>query len=281
MSNSDDFQKTIKYPVSLTGTNLGSGRPTTIKLSPSDHDSGISFYLNNGEYYKTIPVNCHDVSDIVYSTNLLGDKVSVYTIEHLLSSLHAHRIDNIKITVMGDNEIPIFDGSSLYYYNLIYTAGIENQDKYRKYTIVNESVRIEEDNRWIQIDPYDGLVIDITIDFPYKTIGRQNLVYDVFKSDYYNEVAMARTFGFHRTIKTLRKQGFFKGGDITNAIIINDDGSVLNPPLRWPDEFVRHKLLDMIGDIYVNGPIKGYITSYCSGHKLNNKLMRVINERFG
>lgn len=274
-----EYQQTIKHQVSVSGVTLNSGNLVTVKLSPAPVDHGILFYLNNGKCYSTIETNSCSISDCVYSTNTTNGHAIIHTIEHLLSALHSLRIDNIKITVIGDDEIPIMNGSSEQYYYLLQAAGTELQTHYRNYIQVPDKTKVRNGDKWICIEPYDGLVIDVTIDFPHPLIGAQRFVFDVFNDDYYKEIAKARTFGFYDYIKKMQDNGYFKGGDINTAIIL-DETSILSSPLKWENEFVRHKTLDLIGDLYVGGAIKGYVKSYCSGHELNNKLMRKIDEKF-
>lgn len=273
------YQQTIKHQVSVSGIALNSGKPVTVRLSPAPVNHGILFYLNDGKCYSTIESNSCSISDCIYSTNITNGHAVIHTIEHLLSALHALKIDNIKITVIGDDEIPIMNGSSEQYYYLIQTARSELQTDYRKYIQITDYIKIEDGDKWICIEPYDGLVVDVTIDFPHPLIGVQRMLFDVFNDNYYKEISKARTFGFYDYIKKMQSNGYFKGGNINTAIIL-DETSVMSSPLKWKDEFVRHKVLDLIGDLYVGGAIKGYVKSYCSGHELNNKLMRKIDEKF-
>ena len=272
------YQQTIKYPATLTGNALNSGLPVTIKISPAPPNSGIRFFPAFGHKYGVIKSNCYNINSCILSTNISNDQETIRTIEHLLSALHANHIDNADITLSGGNEIPMFDGSAEPLYHLIRSAGLQIEDEPRKYIEVSEPITIYEPNKSIKIEPYDGLIIDCTISFDHPEIKTQRIIYDMDKYNYQEDVSRARTFGFYNQIKQLQERGYLKGGGIDSAIILNDT-DIINPPLRYDDEFVRHKLLDLIGDIYVNGAIKGYITSYCSGHCLNNKLMRVISER--
>lgn len=271
-------QQTIKYPVTITGYGLQSGNPTTCKISPAPANSGVVFYPINGSSYKSIQSRCDNVSQCVLSTDIGSGSNTVSTIEHLMSALHSLGIDNVDVTLSGGNEIPILDGSSSMWYTLLMSAGIVEQSEPRYYTQVSESVIINEDDKWIRIDPYDGLIINCTIKFDHPMIGEQNILWDMDTGSYYHDVSLAKTFGFEGHIMKMKAMGYLKGGDEDTAVVLNDDGTVRGS-LRYVDEFVRHKLLDLIGDVYINGPIKGFITSYCSGHDLNNKLMRAIDEQ--
>lgn len=236
------------------------------------------FFPASGGSYKSIQSRCDNVTQCVLSTDIGDGKGIISTIEHLMSALHALGIDNAKVTLSGGNEIPILDGSSSMWYTLLMSAGIVTLNKKRRYTQVTENVIISEGDKWVKIRPHDGLIIDCTIKFDHPMIGEQHIVWDMSRGSYYHDVSLAKTFGFESHIMKMKELGYLKGGDEDTAIILNDNGTVRGD-LRYFDEFVRHKLLDLIGDIYINGAIKGYITSYCSGHDLNSKLMKAIYEQ--
>jgi len=273
-----EHQQTIRYPVSITGVGLQSGDPVTLKISPAGVNTGISFFPASGKRFQPIYSGSTNITRCDLSTDIGNEYDTVSTIEHLLSALHALRIDNVNITLSGGNEIPILDGSARPFYHLLLSGCLNIQDKPRRYTQVARSVIIKDKKKWIKIDPCDDLIIDCTIKFDHPAIGEQNIIWKMHEDDYYWDISMARTFGFKDNLIKLREMGYLKGGDDQTAIILGKK-KVVNGALRCKEEFVRHKLLDLIGDIYVGGPIKGYITSYCSGHALNNRLMRKINEQ--
>ena len=266
-------QQTIQHKVSITGSTLHSGDNTHIVLSPASVDSGITFYLND-EQFHIIELSSREIIKTTLSTNVGIESVYVGTIEHLMSALHALGIDNIDITVNG-SEVPILDGSAIQFYNLIKSAGIKQQQKTRSYIVISDTISLSDKGSYIIVEPYDGFIVDMTIKFDHPIIGTQKLIYNSDIDDYGDIIAPARTFGVMNNIQIALKNGLLKGGSIDNAIIL-DHEKVINPPLRFTDEFIRHKILDFIGDIYVEGSIKGKFTVYCGGHELNNKIMRKI-----
>ncbi len=270
-------QQTIKHKVSITGTTLHTGDNATLVLSPGSVDNGIVFYKNSSTGRNIISLSAREVIKTSLSTNIGIPSSYVSTIEHLMSVLHILGIDNLDITVNG-NEIPILDGSAIQYYHLIKSAGIIKQNKTRSYIIINEPIRVQSNDSHILATPYDGFMVDMTIDFDHPVIGKQQRVYDRDNCDYETEIAPARTFGILSEIQHAVNAGLLKGGSIDNAIVL-DHQEVINPPLRYPDEFIRHKILDFIGDMYVDGSIKGWFDCHLNGHALNNDLMRKISKR--
>jgi len=260
-------QRTIKSPVSIQGISLFSGECTTIKLSPASPDNGIKFFTNARTIVNTS-------SSSVVNTTLSTNIDDVYTIEHLMSALHALHIDNVDISVQGDG-IPILDGSALQYYYLIKSAGCVEQDLEREYIRIKEKIVIRDTDKYVEITPYDGLLITMGIKFSHPCIGTQKYTFDLYKDDYEKEIAPARTFGFLKDLSNISE--LIKGASFDNAIVL-DHQEVVNTKLLYPDEFVRHKLLDFIGDIYIDGPILGKIDACCTGHSLNNHLMRKIKD---
>jgi len=258
-------QGTIKSPVTIQGVSLFSGENTTIKLSPASPNHGIRFFTNARTIINT---SSHSVTNTALSTNIND----VYTIEHLMSALHALHIDNIDVSVNGDG-IPILDGSALQYYHLIKSAGYVEQDKERKCVRVKEKIVIRDAEKYVEIEPYDGLIVTMGIKFSHPCIGNQQYTFDLYNDDYEKEIAPARTFGFLKDFQNI--SDIIKGASFDNAIVL-DHQEVVNTELLFPDEFVRHKLLDFIGDIYIDGPILGKINACCTGHSLNNHLMRKI-----
>jgi UDP-3-O-[3-hydroxymyristoyl] N-acetylglucosamine deacetylase len=273
----NNHQQTIKYPVSIQGISLHSGKISNIKISPAFPNTGIKFFLSSSKEKKILNLDASSVIDTTLSTNIGKDSCSTQTIEHLMSALHALQIDNVQITVQGDS-IPILDGSSIQYYHLLKSADIERQDQYRSFTTISKDIEIKNKNSFISMMPYDGLIIDMTIKFNNSYIGKQSYTFDLFdKNKYETDIAPARTFGVWDDIQIAIKAGLIKGGSLDNAIVINDDGIMNDNGLRFETEFVRHKILDFIGDIYINGPIKGYFEICCTGHGLTNQFMKKLN----
>ncbi len=272
------YQQTIKYPVSIQGISLHSGKISNIKISPAFPNTGIKFFLSSSKERKILNLNVSSVIDTTLSTNIGKDSCSTQTIEHLMSALHALQIDNVQITVQGDS-IPILDGSAIQYYHLLKSANIEQQDQYRSFITVSDNVELRTKDKFITMTPYDGLIVNMTIKFNNSYIGKQSYTFDLFgnSDNYETDIAPARTFGVWNDIQIAIKAGLIKGGSLDNAIVIDDNGVMNAEGLRFKTEFVRHKILDFIGDIYVNGPIKGYFEVCCCGHKLSNEFMKKLN----
>ena len=268
-------QRTIKYPVSIQGICLHSGNISTVRMTPSLSGTGIQFYLTSHKERKIINLNSSSIIDTTLSTNISESSCSVSTIEHLMSVLHALHIDNLQISVYGDG-IPILDGSSINYYNLIKSADYQEQYDDRSYITINKDIEYISDSGFIKMSPYDGLIIDMSIVFDNPYIGEQSFIFDFDKDDYEHDIAPARTFGIYEDIMKAIKMGLIKGGSMDNAVVINSDGIMNKEGLRYFNEFVRHKILDFIGDIYINGPIKGYFNVCCSGHKMTNEFMNIL-----
>jgi len=276
-------QHTIRFPVSIQGIGLHTGEYCTVKIAPSLPDSGITFYLNGGSR-RIFPSDIYSIINPVLSTNIGDTSASISTIEHLMACLHALQIDNVDITVSG-NEIPILDGSGRPFYRLLKSAEIIPQSAERKFIKVQEPKCIDTNGSYIYAEPCDTLHIRMRIDFDHPLIGVQETEFKMY-SRYFgmpwedcfkNIIAPARTFGFISQIEQAMKQGLIKGGSLDSAIVL-DDKQIFNPPLRMDDEFVHHKLLDFLGDIYVAGPILGFFDVCCTSHKLNNQLVRSILE---
>ena len=270
MLNTDN-SKTIKYRVSLHGISLRSGEYTKITLCPST-TQGITFYTNNISN-NIIPCSASSVIDTTFSTNLGADQISISTVEHLMSALHAYGIDCLDVTIDGDG-VPILDGSAKHFCNLIEAAGIKELDKPKKYITISHKISINGGCGDIIAYPFDGFQAKIIIDFDHPLIGTQTYFYNG-RCDYKHDIAPARTFIRLKDAQYLMNNGLIKGGTIDTAIVL-DDVSVINTELKWPDEFVRHKVLDFLGDIYMHGPIKGDFVCKCSGHKTNNELLQKI-----
>ena len=269
-------QYTIKHPVTIQGVSLHSGNQTTIKLTPAPPNTGIRFFLSCEHQRKTLKLSALSVIDTTLSTNIGIGTCSVSTIEHLMSALHALGIDNVEISIDGDS-IPILDGSAISFYHLIKSAGHKGQNGIRQYTTITKPIIVENGNSSIVATPYDGLLINMTIKFDHPCIGEQTYTFDMNTQDYGTDIAPARTFGILRDINKAIDAGLLKGGTPDNAIIL-DDKEVINTTLLFPNEFVRHKILDFIGDIYSDGAIKGRFDCCCCGHYLNNQLMREIHK---
>ena len=270
-------QRTLKRSMVLSGRGLHSGIKTGLILSPLPPDSGIIF--GNIADEETIPAHLDYVESTEYATALRKGNARANTIEHVLATLHAYRISNLLIKI--NNEVPIMDGSAADFCQLIEDAGIEEQDAELDEIIISKRYTIGEvaaDKKYIFIDPADTFTIQYTLNYP-NPVGRQEYTF-VFENEqsFKNQIAPARTFGFLKDIEALEKKGLAIGGRLDNFILL-DDEKIINTELRFPDEFVRHKILDLMGDLYLLGqPIRGKITANMTGHTQNCALLRLLRE---
>ncbi|MDD4731385.1 MAG: UDP-3-O-acyl-N-acetylglucosamine deacetylase [Desulfovibrio sp.] len=268
------LQTTIHSTVRCTGTGLHSGKQVGLTLRPATEDTGILFSVRNGSGSVFLTPAPELVVSTGLATTLGNGSESVSTVEHLMAAVRGMGIDNILIDVDG-RELPIMDGSAAPFVYLLKQAGLRTLNKPRKALAVKKPLLFEQDGKYIKASPYDGLYVDYTIEFAHPVIGRQNLSLDITPERFAGEVAKARTFGFLKEVEYLHANGLALGGTLDNAVVL-DDYAVLNSEgLRYEDEFVRHKLLDFIGDIAVlNRPLLGRFEIFASGHELNNKFMR-------
>ena len=266
-------QTTIKQRIHCAGVGLHSGKMVKLTMRPAAEDTGIVFHV-------ATPAGKRDITpapDVVIATGLattLGKEgVAVSTVEHLLAALRGLSIDNIHIDVEG-GEIPIMDGSAAPFIMLLGEAGVHVQSKPRKVLRIKAPVSFGHGDKFIKAEPYNGFQVDYTIAFPHPAIGTQRKVLDVTPKTF-SEVAKARTFGFLRDVEALQSRGLALGGSLDNAIVLDERGVLNQEGLRYADEFVRHKLLDFIGDMAMLPlPLQGRFTVSCSGHALNNEFLR-------
>ena len=275
------YQRSIKNEVSAIGVGLHSGNKVRIVLKPAKDDSGIIFKRTDIKGSTEIKVSPQAVKETRLSSTIGKDKFKISTVEHLMSALSALGVDNILIEVDGP-EIPIMDGSSISFIYLINSAVLLDQSKLKRFAVIKDVIKVEEDEKFAKFEPYRGFLVDFTIDFPHPAFKEENsrVEIDFFKDSYVNNISRARTFGFMQEVEYLRSNGLAQGGSLDNAIVL-DEYKILNDEgLRYSDEFVRHKILDAIGDLYMIGmPIIGKFTAYKSGHELNNKLLRLMLEQ--
>lgn len=271
-------QRTLKTLVRATGVGLHSGAKVTMVLRPAPVDTGIVFRRVDLDPPVDLPARPNGVGDTRMASTLQQGDAKLSTIEHLMSALAGLGVDNIYVDVDAA-ELPIMDGSAAPFVYLLQSAGIEEQNAAKKFIRIKKTVRVEEGDKWAQLDPYEGFKLDFSIIFNHPAVdqtGRQVSV-DFADNDYIREVARARTFGFMQDVEYMRANGLGLGGSLENAIVM-DEYRVLNSDgLRYNDEFVKHKVLDAIGDLYVAGhPILGAFSAFKSGHGLNNKLLRAV-----
>jgi two-component system nitrogen regulation response regulator NtrX len=270
-------QKTLKRSVVLSGQGLHSGMKAGLILSPLPPNSGIVF--GNITTSETIPAHIDYVESTDYATSLKYGQASAQTIEHFMAVLHAYHISNLQIKISG--EIPIMDGSSLDFCKLIEEAGIEEQEAEQDEIIINERYSVgeaSEKTKFISIEPHPTLTIKYLLNYP-QPVGKQAFTFTLKNSESFKSlIAPARTFGFLKEIEQLEKKGLASGGRLHNCILI-DDERIVNTELRFPDEFVRHKILDLIGDFYLLGkPIRGFVTAHMTGHSDNSALLKKIRD---
>ncbi|MFD1245213.1 UDP-3-O-acyl-N-acetylglucosamine deacetylase [Paralysiella testudinis] len=275
------LQRTLAKSISVTGVGLHSGERVRLTLHPAAENSGILFRRTDleGEQGQIIVLSPYLINDTRLSSTVVTDQgVRVGTIEHIMSALAAYGIDNILIELNAP-EIPIMDGSSLPFVYLLQDAGIVDQAAEKRFLRIKAPVEVREPDKWVRFEPYEGFKITLTIAFDHPVFNRskQTFTIDFAGQSYIDEIARARTFGFMQEVELMRSHNLGLGGNLNNAIVI-DDTDVLNPDgLRYADEFVRHKILDAIGDLYIAGhPIIGAFTGHKSGHAVNNALLRKI-----
>ena len=269
-------QHTLKDSVKFTDVGIHSGEPATIIINPAPINSGITFVRSDVKGLPKIKALWKNVSETRLCTTISNGSVKVSTIEHLMSALSACQIDNALITI-DNEEVPIIDGSAKEFTDSFVSVGIESQPYFRKELIILEEVEIRRGNRWVKLAPNSESKFSFEIDFDNSVIEKQYHKLTLNQEEYAKNIAAARTFGFYEEITQLKKLGFAKGGSLSNAIVVSDDKILNEEGLRFPNEFVRHKLLDAIGDMYLAGcPIRGEYVGNCSGHAMNNQLLRLL-----
>ena len=265
-------QRTLGGSLEFSGYGVHSALPVTLSIGPAPVNSGflITRQWDSGRTVGPVQVHYSRITRTTLCTTLdLGDSTSVATIEHVISALSGLGVDNAQITITGP-ECPILDGSAGRFADGILEVGLEIQPAMRRYIKIMRAIMVRNNDCFAALEPYNGRALDLEIDFDSKVIGRQRMIFDWSPRRYYNDVARARTFGFVRDAKILRQAGYALGSSLDNSITVHED-RILNPGgLRFEDEFVRHKLLDAVGDLALGGlPIYGKFRSYKGGHALN------------
>ena len=268
-------QRTLGKEVEIVGIGLHKGVPVKMKLEPLEADAGIIFYRVDAGV--TIPLVIENVVDTKMATVIGKDGVVISTIEHLLSALYAYGIDNLRVVIDND-EVPVLDGSSSGYCMLIEEAGIKELNKSKKAIKVKKEVEVTtEDGKRVTLKPSNRIIYDFEISFDHPSIGKQNFHFDYSIGEYKENISRARTFGFLHEVQYLRSIGLAQGGSMENAIVL-DQSKVLNPEgLRFDDEFVRHKILDAIGDMALLGyTMIGEYDAVAGSHHLNHLLTKEL-----
>jgi len=274
-------QRTLKDAARTTGVGLHTGARVDLNLRPAAPDTGIVFHRVDLPGSAPIPASALNVGDTRLSSTLRAGEAGVSTVEHLMSALAGLGIDNLHVEVAGP-EIPIMDGSAGPFVFMLKGAGIVEQDAPKRYLRIVAPVEVRDGDKWARFEPHDGFRLDFTIDFPHPVFGSENrhVVIDFAEHSYVKEVARARTFGFMQDVEAMRAAGLGLGGSLQNAIVLDETRVLNSEGLRYDNEFVRHKVLDAIGDLYLLGhPLIGQYTAHKSGHGLNNALARALVER--
>jgi UDP-3-O-[3-hydroxymyristoyl] N-acetylglucosamine deacetylase len=273
-------QRTLKNIVRATGVGLHTGEKVYLTLRPAAADTGIVFRRVDLDHPIDIRADPYAVGDTRLSSCLEKGGVRVSTVEHLMSALAGLGIDNVYVDLTAA-EVPIMDGSAGPFVFLLQSAGIEEQPAPKRFIRVLKTVEVKVGDKWVKFEPYNGFRIDFRIEFNHPVFSEANkrVVVDFSTTSYVKEVARARTFGFMQDVENMRAQGLGLGGSLDNAIVM-DEYRVLNSDgLRYDDEFVKHKVLDAIGDLYLLGhPLVGSFSAFKSGHALNNQLLRALLE---
>lgn len=273
-------QRSLKNMIRATGVGLHTGQKVYLTLRPAAPDTGIVFRRVDLPQLVEIPAEPYAIGDTRLSSCLDKDGVRVSTVEHLMSALAGLGVDNAYVDVTAP-EVPIMDGSAGPFVFLLQSAGIEEQNAPKKFIRILRPVEVKEGDKWVRFEPHNGFKLDLSIDFNHPVFdrSRQSVSVDFSTTSYVKEVSRARTFGFMQDVETMRSQGLALGGSLDNAIVM-DEYRVLNSDgLRYDDEFVKHKVLDAIGDLYLLGhPLIGAFSGHKSGHALNNQLLRRLIE---
>ncbi|MEJ2553837.1 MAG: UDP-3-O-acyl-N-acetylglucosamine deacetylase [Gammaproteobacteria bacterium] len=271
-------QRTLKNVIRATGIGLHTGEKVYLTLRPAAVDTGIVFRRVDVDPPVEIPARAENVGDTTLSTSLVCGGARVATVEHLLSALAGLGIDNAYVDVSAP-EVPIMDGSAGPFVFLVQSAGVEDQNAAKRFIRIKKPVQVEDGDKWARFDPFEGFKVSFAIEFDHPVFKNrcQEAVVDFSTTSFVKEVSRARTFGFMRDIELLREKRLALGGSLDNAVVV-DDYRVLNEDgLRYDDEFVKHKVLDAIGDLYLLGrSLIGAFSGYKSGHALNNRLLRAL-----
>ncbi len=271
-------QRTLKALVSATGVGLHTGQKVRMSLRPAQPDTGIVFRRLDLPGAADLPARADLVGETRLCSCLVRGDVKVYTIEHLMSALYGLGVDNAYVDLDGP-EVPIMDGSAAPFVLLIQQAGLEEQGAPKRFLRVKKRIMARDGDKWAALEPHEGFKLSFAIVFRHPVILKSNteLTVDFASTSYLKEVARARTFGFVHDVEDLRESGLAQGGGLESALVL-DEHRVLNAGgLRFADEFIRHKILDAIGDLYLLGrPLLAAFSAYKSGHDLNNRLLRAL-----
>ena len=270
------YQRTIAKPISFTGIGLHLGDKISVTIKPGDVDTGIVFIRTDISEPVEIKADVSNVVSTQFATTLGCNGVQISTVEHLLAAFMGLGIDNARIEI-DSSEIPILDGSASPFIYLLRNAGITVQNGFKKFIIIKKPIRVSEGDKKVSLVPYKGLKISYTVDFNHHIISNQSFSMEFSNGCFEREICRARTFGFLKDVDGLKANGLAQGGSLDNTIVVGDYRIINEDGLRFPDEFVRHKILDSIGDLSLLGiPIVGHLIAFKSGHTLNHRLMKKV-----
>jgi len=271
------YQLTIQRPVEIDGVGLHTAVPSHLRFVPAPADTGIVFRRVDLDNFE-IEAHVRNVARVSYATSLMKQGVLLSTTEHVLAALYSCGVDNVYVE-LDALELPILDGSSKPYIDLLARAGTRTLRRQRRYIRVTKPLEFSDGDRRIGIYPADEFSVHCFVDYDHPAVGPQEVEITVDRESFSREIAPARTFGFMKDFAGLQAMGLIRGGSIENAIVLDKD-SILNGPLRFPDEFGRHKALDLIGDLSLLGAdLCGHVVAYRSGHPLNVELARALRQR--
>lgn len=269
------YQQTIRKSVSLSGIGLHSGKRVSLELRPAKANAGVRFVRSDLQDSQEIPGNVEFVQSTTLATTIGVGQAKISTVEHLMSALWAMGVDNVICAVDGE-EVPIMDGSAVPFAELIRKAGIKRQRAPRKYIKALRTIEIREGNKWAILKPAAGFELNYTIEFPHPTIGRQEFTFNS-KTNFMKEVAPARTFGFLKDVEKMQSMGLALGGSLSNAVVLDEEKAINPEGLRFKDEFVRHKVLDALGDLSLLGlPMLASIELHRAGHELQTRIIQAL-----
>ncbi len=268
-------QRTLQRTVETRGVGLHSGKLVSLRLLPAPANTGIVFIRTDSEG-REIPARVEWVAQQELAMSLKRDGAQVMTVEHLLAALYATGVDNVRVEIDGP-EIPVFDGSARMFLHLIDEAGVKNLAAFQSTLVVRRPVRVKSpnDDRFILVEPADNFEVDYSIDFNHALVGRQRIALDITEESFRRELSFARTFCFLRDVEAMRARGLAQGGSTESAVVIGEGGFLSSP--RAKDEFVRHKALDVVGDLALLGfRLRGRVVAECAGHALHAELVRAL-----
>lgn len=278
-------QRTLRQSICAEGVGLHTGKKITMRLAPAPEDTGVVIRRTDFDPPVSIRVHPDNVSATRLSTTLSSGDVHVSTVEHLLSAVAGMGVDNLYVD-LDASEVPIMDGSSGPFVFLLHSAGLVEQDQPKHYVRIRKAVEVrsEDGNKWARLSPHDGFRVGFTISFDHPVIQGtpQSLQLDLSATSYIKEVSRARTFGFQQEVEQLQERNLALGGSLDNALVLGENHILNESGLRYSDEFVKHKILDVIGDLYLLGSnLLGSFEGYCSGHELNIQLLRKLLQTKG